>query len=229
MKKANKFLGTALVCLFALSYSACDNPAGKLPAVGTERSIAENLGEHSEQLTAFTAGIEKLSQEMFGNVRIGSEEILYNLDDSPDFIYVEFTDSGYAVFAADSLELLEHAAQGSLPYQNTQARRYYNGPQRYLTKVDEQFVNEVTNVSYAISVDEAKTYSQAIRQTFSISEKEIKVEPEENNVELIARAVALPGRNNPPEEGTGFINGTNAFNVTYINNSNYFIASDPMH
>ena len=114
------------------------------------------------------ADIEKLSQEMFGNVHIGSEEFLFNLDESPDFIYVDYTNSGYAVFAAESLELLEYAAQGSLPYQDTQARRYYNGPKNYLTKVNEQFVNEVTSESFTISATEAKAYSQAIRQTFLI-------------------------------------------------------------
>ena len=173
MKKANKLLGIALVCLSALSFSVCDNPFSKPPAVGAERGVTGSLSENSEQLTVFTAGIEKLSQEMFGDVRIASEEPLYNLDESPDFIYVEFTNSGYAVFAAESLELLEYSAQGSLPYQNTQSRRYYNGPKNYLTKVNDQFVDEVTNESFTISVSEAKEYSQAIRQTFSISEREL--------------------------------------------------------
>ena len=87
--KAKKFLGIVLVCLFAVSFITCDNPFGKPPTTGTERGVTENLGDYTEQ---FTAGIEKLSQEMFGDVRIASEEPLYNLDDSPDFIYVEFKD-----------------------------------------------------------------------------------------------------------------------------------------
>jgi hypothetical protein len=128
MKKAT-LLGMALVCVFAGIYSACDNPAGM-----------RNPGKYPEQLMAYTASIEKISREMFGNVIIGSQEFLYNLDDSPDFIHVDFTNSGYAVFAAESLELLEYAAQGSLPYQNTRSRRYYNGPKGYFSKINEQFV-----------------------------------------------------------------------------------------
>ena len=162
MKKTNKFLRIALVCLFAVSFSVCDNPFGKSPAY-TERGITGGY-ENSEQFTAFTAGIEKLSQEMFGDVRIATEEPLYNLDDSPDFIYVEFTNSGYAVFAAESLELLEYSAQGSLPYQDIGARRYYNGPKNYLAKLNDQFVNEVTNESFTITATEAKAHLQAIRQ-----------------------------------------------------------------
>ena len=131
MKKVNKILGIALICLFAISYSACGNLVDKLSTADT--SCTER-SEHLERLMAYTADIENISQEMFGDVEITSKEFLFNLDDSPDFIHVEFTNSGYAVFAADSFELLEYAAQGSLPYQNTRARRYYNGPKRYLTK-----------------------------------------------------------------------------------------------
>ena len=68
----------------------------------------------SEHLTAYTDDIVKISQELLGNVIIGSKEFLFNLDESPDFIYVNYINSGYAVFAAESLEPLEFAAQGSL-------------------------------------------------------------------------------------------------------------------
>ncbi len=122
MKKANKLLGLALVCVLAGIYNACENPVDKLSAVDT-KSITGNPGEYSEQLTAYKTDIEKISQELFGKVIIGSKEFLFNLDESPDFIYVDFTNYGYAVFAAENLELLEYAAQGSLPYQNTRSRR----------------------------------------------------------------------------------------------------------
>ena len=224
MNKA-KLLGITLICVFAVIYNACDNPVSKLTAAGTNRSITQNLGEYSEQLVAYSAGIEKTSLELFGNVTIGSQEFLFNLDESPDFIYVDYTNYGYAVFAAESLELLEFAAQGSLPYQNTRGRRYYNGPKGYFAKINEQFINEVTNESFAISASDAKAYSQTIRQTFSISEREL--EPEKNNGEF-TRAPALPGKN-VPEEGTGFISGTSADPEIYINNSHYFATSNPMH
>jgi hypothetical protein len=87
MKKA-KLLGIALICVFAVIYSACDNPVGKLP----------EPDEYSERLTVYKTDIEKISQEIFGNVTIGSKELLFNLDESPDFIYVDFTNYGYAVF-----------------------------------------------------------------------------------------------------------------------------------
>ena len=177
---------------------------------------------------AYTADIVKISRELLGNVIIGSQEFLFNLDESPDFIYVDFTNSGYAVFAADSLEVLEFAAQGSLPYQNTRGRRYYNGPKGYYTKRNEQFVNEVTNESFVISASEARASSQAIRQTFSISKRELELEREENNGELIVRAAALSEKNKSPKEGTGFIKGTDVFYEISIDNSDYF-KTDPTH
>ena len=166
MKKARTLLGIIFVCLFAVSYSACDNPFAKLPTVGTESGIMGYLNEHSEQLTIYS-DIELISQEMFGDVRISSEEFLYNLDDSPDFIYVDFEDSGYAIFAADSLELLEYSANGSLPYQDTRARRYYNGPKAYLNKEGEQFINIITAETFSLSVNEAKARSQKTRDIFN--------------------------------------------------------------
>jgi len=228
MKKTKKLLGIALIFVFAVIYSACDNPADKLPEVDITRDNTGNQGEDSGRLTADTTDIRKISQELFGDVIIDSQEFLFNLDESPDFIYVDFTNYGYAVFAAESLELLEFAAQGSLPYQNTRGRRYYNGPKGYYTKINEQFVNEVTNESYVISASEARAYSQAVRQTFSVGERELKVEPEENNEELIVRATVLSGKNNPPIDRTNYIQGSSVFEPTYINNSNYFLAN-PMH
>ena len=228
MKKVNKILGIFLICLFAGIYnSACDSPLDKLPAKDAIEGYARSLSEHSEHLKAYAAGIARISQEMFGNVIIGSKEFLFNLDESPDFIYVNFTNSGYAVFAAESLELLEFAAHGSLPYQNTRGRRYYNGPKGYFIKVNEQFVNVVTNEPFVISASEAKVYSQAIRQIFSISERE-PIESEENNGELTVRTATLSGNNKPPLDTANFIQGTSAFNVTYISNFNYFLVN-PMH
>ena len=33
-----------------------------------------------------------------------------------DYIYVDFEDYGYGVYFKDTMEILEYAAQGSLPY-----------------------------------------------------------------------------------------------------------------
>jgi hypothetical protein len=161
MKETKKLLGIAFLCLFAWGYSACDNPVNEPRAVDAARGITRQE-DMDEPFDYVITGIEKVSQELFGDVKIGSEEFLFNLDESPDFIYVDFTNSGYAVFAAESFELLEYAAQGSLPYQNTRARRYYGGPTNYFNKENEKFVNTVTKESVHVTSVEAETYSRRI-------------------------------------------------------------------
>lgn len=71
---------------------------------------------------------EQVVQEMFGNKSIKSTDYLYNLNDSADFLYVNFENYGYAVFLRETSELLEYASAGSLPYSNTTAKKYYGGP-----------------------------------------------------------------------------------------------------
>ena len=45
-------------------------------------------------------------------------EYIYNLDDSADYIYIEFNEGGYAMLVANSLEIMEYSLQGNLPYMN---------------------------------------------------------------------------------------------------------------
>ncbi|MCR4726495.1 MAG: hypothetical protein K5753_04660 [Clostridia bacterium] len=61
-------------------------------------------------------GIEKNSEATFGNKKIQKIEILYSLNDSPDHLYVDFEDYGYAVFFASTMEMLEYSPQGNLPF-----------------------------------------------------------------------------------------------------------------
>jgi len=46
---------------------------------------------------------------LFGDISIKSGEYLYNLDESPDFIYVEFEDFGYAIYSSQTLDILEYS------------------------------------------------------------------------------------------------------------------------
>jgi hypothetical protein len=96
--------------------------------------------------------IQKVSNELFGNISIKSSEYLYNLDESPDFIYVEFADSGYAIYSSQTLDVLEYSLSGTLPYA-TQSKKYYTGPTGYHNKVGEKFKNLATGESITITAD----------------------------------------------------------------------------
>ena len=161
--------------------------------------------------------LEKLTNELFGDVRIRSTEYLYNFDDSPDFIYLDFENYGYAVFMRETLELLEYAAQGSLPYQNSREKKYYSGPKNYFNKIDRNFVNAVTSESFFLSNSAAKGYSQELRRVFSASENA--------NRELVGNYISPK---NVPSIDTGALITPNNINATYIPNAQYFL-TNPTH
>ena len=121
MKKL-KFVGFALVFCLAASLMAV------VFGGGTKTAFAASKSERVDLST------EQVVQEMFGDKRIRATEYLYNLNDSADFVYVDFVNYGYAVFLRETSELLEYAASGSLPYPNAMARKYYGGPTNYYRK-----------------------------------------------------------------------------------------------
>lgn len=218
--KRSKIIGLGLILCLLLSTTLC---IGIFDS-GTVFASAES----GKSMDAYD--VDRMSQELFGNVRIEGKEFLYNLDDSPDFIHVSFAGTGYAVFAAESLELMEYSPQGSLPFKNGQSQRYYSGPQNYYTKSAGQFVNAISGTTLSISTTEAKSHSQRIRQAISVSAKETNVSTDEEQIVQQfngadhKRSSVLKNSNKFDENN--FIQGTNTFNVQYINNSQYFLA-DP--
>lgn len=157
MKKL-KVIGLCLVVNLIASFAVA-------LIIDTVSVFAENNYE-----TSISSSIEEKSNELFGDVRIKSSEYLYSLDESPDFIYIDFEDFGYAIFLRDNLELLEYAPQGNLPYLEGE-RKYYCGPKNYFNKASGQFVNIFTNESFLMSAIELETYSHALREAFSASDR----------------------------------------------------------
>lgn len=114
--------------------------------------------------------IQKITSELFEDAKIKSYEHLYGFNDAPDFIYVEFENSGYAIYLRDTLELLEFAPKGNLPFPTNGARKYYGGPANYFEKTGEQtFVSLDTNETFSISSVEAENYSRNLIDVFSKS------------------------------------------------------------
>ena len=68
--------------------------------------------------------IQQVTENLFGDVIIESVEDLYNLDDSPDYLYVKFVDSGYAIYSSQTLDLLEYSLNSTLPYSGVN-KKYY--------------------------------------------------------------------------------------------------------
>ena len=74
------------------------------------------------------------AQSTFSNKTISFCEYIYNLDDSPDYIYIAFEEGGYALFSSITMEMMEYSLQGELPYSKSATRDYYAGPTNYLQK-----------------------------------------------------------------------------------------------
>jgi hypothetical protein len=174
--KTKRFLtkGQLLIAFLAFVLANCRWDEST-PVVDRVRTTVTNTAEAvpTHDVDAADArNVDAASSEIFGDVKIKSSEYLYNLDDSPDYIYVDFTDYGYAVYFKDTMELMEYAPWGNLPYPETRARRYYGGPTNYFNKEDEQWVNTVTKESVYVTRTEAETYSRQVVELFSKSSAE---------------------------------------------------------
>ncbi len=151
MKKSKKIL-ISLIMFFVVSLT-----------VGITRTSVESFA--SNNFSNF-AEVEDVTNNIFGEKEIQSIEYLYGFDDSPDYIYVDFADYGYAVYFSETMELMEYSPIGNLPYENESAQKYYGGPSNYFGKKDDRFVNAVTGDDLHLTKDEAGAYSRQIASCF---------------------------------------------------------------
>ncbi len=119
--------------------------------------------------TISTSDSEKIENQgsiksIFEKNTIKTYELIYNLDDSADYIYVEFEQGGYAVFATKTMEMMEYSLQGRIPYTTSNSKKYYAGPTNYLQKINNDFINVSTGVKLNISSLEAKEYAEKTRE-----------------------------------------------------------------
>ena len=106
--------------------------------------------------------LEEVTTDVFGEREINTCGYLYNLDDSADYIYVAFTTGEYAIFAKQTMEMLEYNLAGTLPYDTT-AQKYYVGPNNYLQKSNNTFYHALTGTELQITAAEAQAVAQQTR------------------------------------------------------------------
>lgn len=167
--------------------------------------------------------VDEMSRQLFGDVEIESIEYLYNYDEQPDYLYVNYCDYGYAVFLREGLNLLEYAPDGELPYTETKGKKIYGGPTNYFEKEDEQYIDVVSGESFSIETSEANNFADNLRNTFKneliLSNKEI----DENFSENSAESINDYDPYNPPEADP-----PGASDTKYISNYEYFL-NDPIY
>ncbi len=103
-------------------------------------------------------------KSIFEKNTIKTYELIYNLDDSADYFYVEFEKGGYAVFATKTMEMMEYSLQGRIPYTTSNSKKYYAGPSNYLQKSNDKFIDVSTGTQLDISTLEAKEYAEKTRE-----------------------------------------------------------------
>ncbi len=192
-----------------------------ITAVSNKYISVYALINDSEQVTL----IKEVTNDLFNNVEISSMEYLYNLDESPDYIYVEFEGSGYVVYSSETLDVMEYSLKGFLPY-NTDEKKYYAGPTNYLKKERENFKNVTTNE--VITKAESTSYVETSKEVLVKSEtrqgktrKSVLKEKNELNNDKIAVRKLNAGGITIPAGGFGPT-------ATYITNAEYFMLN-PQH
>lgn len=97
---------------------------------------------------------------------------LYNFDDSPDYIYIDFIDNaGYAIFSETTLEILEYSENCSFPFEGIKEKKYYGGPYQYYVKINNEFKNIITSEVLKISNEVIKNISTFSRSIFNTNFK----------------------------------------------------------
>lgn len=115
--------------------------------------------------------IELFVEPIFEDREIAKCEYLYNLDDSADYVYIEFVDQGYAVYAKDTMELLEYSLQGISPYKFSNSKKYYAGPSNYLHKNKNHFFDINSGEKLNIEEKDIKSVSKKFRENINKSNR----------------------------------------------------------
>ncbi|MCM1260843.1 MAG: leucine-rich repeat domain-containing protein, partial [Prevotella sp.] len=173
----------------------------------------------------------KVNIENFQN--IDDLGYLYNLDGSPDYIYVDFIDqTGYAIFSEETLEILEYTNTGSFPYDSISEQKYYGGPYKYFVKINNSFKNILTNEEFSFSTDYIEQVSSFSRSLFNTTKKTNLEIDGSTAKEKISSNYAInicnyettntvSSPSSPPLDENNWIRPTGG--ATYIDNVEYFM------
>lgn len=171
------------------------------------------------------------TNKIFGTIEIESIEYLYNFNDSPDYVYVDFQGLGYVIYYRSTLEMMEYSYEFDLDYSNIESRKYYAGPSNYYGKKDNKFIDIDTGNFLNMSDLDIEIYANNLSTFFSMDTDERLNYFMNLNVNIENTPGVATKNNNAPEIDTDhFItpNTPGAVNTTYINNYDYFL-TNPFH
>jgi hypothetical protein len=122
-----------------------------------------------ERSSVETMCLQQIVNQTIGQTKLKNVTSWFNLDDSDDYLYVEFETGGYAVFFKENMEMLEYSPTKDFPTSNDKI--YYCGPNNVFVKNDKCFKNVLTNETVPIEKDTFAERADNIRKYFSKSPK----------------------------------------------------------
>ena len=176
-------------------------------------------------------GVKFITNELFGDNSIATIENLYNFNDSPDYIYVEFGNGGYVVYFAETMEMMEYSLSGNL-FERTDSgsKKYYAGPTEVYNKQGDVFKNLLSGQSFKVNSSNVDNVSKQIHDWFLLSPIERCQFPiktiEDMCCDIEEGKKEEPSMNKSgPSIGDSLIELTSIGSLysTYIPNAEYFI------
>ena len=166
-------LEKATLCEGVLTVQINEEPSADAWSADSGKPYALCLALKAEKANVTEVAFEGISMlyytdvpSSFGGKAVRFCKYIYNLDDSADYIYVEFQGGGSFIFFRETREIMEFNYMGAVPYFASDARNYYGGPFSYLSKNDSVFVNMLTGKEVDISPEDAKEFSERTRNNF---------------------------------------------------------------
>ena len=237
MKKYGHFVkitSFCLSCIILLSICSVNSIVSYATGISDSNSVNESdryvtnevsIKEQND-IKQYKMGIQEFVEPILGDQPISSCEYMYNLDGSADYICVEFDGGGYAIFAKETMEMMEYNPIGNLPYSNTTASKYYAGPASYLYKSgNNEFVNAVSGEKTVVSNVEIASASEKIREkitTPSDSKYEIDLSDFSSKEESTLSQENTRSSSAPPLDSNNWISAFTTSGVL-ISNYNYFL------
>ncbi|MBE6131090.1 MAG: leucine-rich repeat domain-containing protein [Erysipelotrichaceae bacterium] len=173
------------------------------------------------------SNLETKMNEIFEEKEISEIDYLYNFDDKPIFIYIDFIGGGYSILSIDCSTILEYSLSGNGPYYNID-KKYYCGPTYYLSRISKnEYYNSYDNQEYYLSDNQLLKINQDLETIANVNAFNYEIETE--NLDNINLYRSLDNVASNSTENNIIQVATSSTTVTkYISNSNYF-TSNPMH
>lgn len=214
MKKYNK-IRTSIIAIFILFFVFTS-------IIESQQIISANAEEiHIEKQESLLSkdSNETTLQSILKSKTINYGEYLYNLDESPDYIYLEFAEGGYVVLSCITEEIMEYSPLGTLPFSDSLDKDYYAGPLNYFHKNENYFTNLLSNETIEINLSQVEEFSEKTR-LYIMEKTKYRSKATLENYNIEENNTRSSGAPNLDEDNLIVSNRENA---TLIANHRYFL------